>query len=138
MATDPIQNLALQYARIIDDKAFDELETIFTSDAVVASPVFESKGLEEFRQQLQIMHTFTGTLHMIGNQLGEWDGDSYRGQTYCIASHIHELDGVQRKIELGIRYDDEVVRVDGACKYRRRYLNVIWEQDLPLKDLPPG
>ena len=134
MSTDPVQQLALQYARIIDDRDFDQLETIFTEDAVVASPQFESHGLAEFRQQLQALHGFSRTLHMVGNQLGEWQGDDYRGQTYCVASHIYELEGVRRKLEMGIRYDDEIVRVDGLCKYRRRYLNIVWEQDLPLTD----
>jgi len=46
------QRLALQYRRIVDDKAFDELETIFTPDAVMAAANFESNGMTEFRVQL--------------------------------------------------------------------------------------
>jgi hypothetical protein len=131
------QRLAMQYARIIDDKAFDDLETIFTPDAIVAAPAFESNGMTEFRGQLEFLLTFSGTMHMIGNQIGEWDGDSYKGETYCVASHIYELDGVERKMEMGIRYDDEINLVEGEYKYTRRYLNVVWQQDLPLTDLPP-
>ncbi len=129
------QQLSARYARIIDDKSFAELESIFAKDAVIAAPTFECKNLTEFRVQLEFLNSFSGTLHIIGNVLGTWDEEQYQGETYCVASHLYEKDGVARKMTMGIRYQDEIGICDGEYKFTRRYLNVVWQQDLPLTDL---
>ena len=127
-----VQELALKYARNVDDKDYDAMAEIMAEDVVVGSPAFESKNLAEFKEQLKFLDNFSATLHIIGNQIGEWTGEKYSGETYCIASHVYEKDGVQRKLEMGIRYKDDIAPMDGTYKYTRRYLDVVWQQDLPL------
>jgi hypothetical protein len=128
-----IRDLALKYAQIIDDKAFDRLPEIMAEDVEMASPAFETHGLAEFGEQLKFLDTFSGTLHIIGNQLGELEGEKYQGETYCVASHIYEKEGVPHKLEMGIRYKDSIAPMDGTYKFTRRYLDVVWSQDLPLE-----
>ena len=129
-----VAQLGLKYARFVDDKAFDRMQEIMAEDVVMAAPAFECKSLEAFMTQLEFLHQFSGTLHIIGNQLGEWNGDTYQGETYCVASHIYEKNGKGRKLEMGIRYDDTIAPIDGCFKYTRRYLNIVWESDLALSD----
>ena len=133
MTDNPGQQLALRYARIMDDRRFDELDEIMVDDVFVAAPTFENRGLAAFKEQVQLLHNFSATMHLVGNHYGEWEGDRYEGETYCVASHIYEKDGVGRNWEVGIRYKDSIARVDGVCKYTRRYLDVLWESDRPLK-----
>ena len=132
--TDPIaQQLALRYARIMDDRSFDELDEIMVDDVVMAAPNFENQGLAAFKEQVQLLHNYSATMHLVGNQYGEWTGDKYEGETYCVASHIYEKDGVGRNWEVGIRYKDTIVRDGEHCKYTRRYLDVLWDSDRPLQ-----
>jgi hypothetical protein len=134
MAEDIARDLALKYARYVDDKTFDKMPDIMHPDVVMAAPEFESVGVPAFTEKLQILHDYSGTMHMIGNQLGDWTDGTYQGETYCIAAHIYEKDGVARKMEMGIRYKDTITAIDGVYKYSRRYLDVIWHQDLALMD----
>jgi hypothetical protein len=126
------QQLALLYARYVDDKQFDNMALIMVDDVKMGSSGFASSNLEEFKEQLKFLDTFSATMHIIGNQLGEWEGDNYSGETYCVASHIYENEGVPHKMEMGIRYKDKISAVGDTYKYTERYLDVIWEQDLPL------
>jgi hypothetical protein len=71
-------------------------------------------------------------MHMVGNQLGEWQGEVYRGETYSIANHVYEKDGVARKLDMAIRYDEEIRQENGVYKYARRDVHVIWVSDTAL------
>ena len=128
-----VRDLAARYAQFVDDKAFDRMGEIMAADVEMAAAGFETHSLEEFGEQLKFLDNFSGTMHIIGNQLGEWEGEKYNGETYCVASHIYEKDGVGYKMEMGIRYKDTIAPMDGTYKFTRRYLDVLWEQDLPLK-----
>jgi hypothetical protein len=131
---DPIaQEMAFRYARIMDDRCFDELDEIMVEDIVVASPDFDCQGLAAFKEQVQLLHDFSATMHLVGNIFGSWDGDTYQGETYCVASHISDKEGVQRNWEVGIRYQDSIIKVGDGYKYSRRYLNVLWQSDRPLQ-----
>jgi len=134
MNLDTPRRLATLYAKFLDDRDFDRLDEIMTRDVVIAAPQFECVGLAAFRDQLQMLHDYSRTMHLIGNQYGEWDGDAYRGETYCVATHIHEKDGVGRKWEVGIRYRDTIAKSGEDHKYTRRYLDVVWQSDTALSD----
>jgi hypothetical protein len=82
---------------------------------------------------MRVVERFSATFHAVHNQLVELDGDRASGETYCIASHLYERDGRQRKLDWGIRYQDLYVRSEGAWRFARRELCVDWEQDLPLE-----
>ena len=127
------QELAFRYARYVDDKDFDKMNLIMAPDIVMASPGFETHGLKEFQDLLvENLKRFSVTMHLVGNQLGQWQGDNYEGETYCVASHIYEQDATQWKMEMAIRYQDSIALIDGQHLYTRRYLNVLWESNLPL------
>ncbi len=129
-----VRELAIGYARIMDDRCFEQLEEIMVDEVVVAAPEFECVGLADFREQLQILHNYSATMHLVGNQFGQWSDGRYEGETYCVASHIYEKDGVGRKWEVGIRYRDSIIPAGGGYKYCRRYLDVLWQEDRALQD----
>ena len=125
--------LALEYARCVDEKCFDELDRIMSHDVIISAPDMEWKGVAAFKKQLQILHDYSRTMHLVGNQRGQWNGDEYSGETYCVASHIYERDGVGRKWEVGVRYKDDIALSDGSYRFTRRYLDVLWQSDAPLQ-----
>lgn len=127
------RELAIRYAQIMDDRAFDHLEEIMADDVLITGPSFEARGLAAFREQVKILNNFSRTMHLIANQIGQWQGDSYQGETWCIASHIYEKDGIGRKLEMGIRYQETIALRSGSYRYTHRHLDVQWESDTPLK-----
>jgi hypothetical protein len=132
MRDNVVRELAVKYARYCDDKEFDNMANIMTDDVEMGAETFQTNTLEDFKQVLQMLNEYSATMHMVGNQFGEWDGDTWQGETYCLASHIKEVDGVKRNWELAIRYQDTISLIDGEYRYTRRFLNVVWEADRPL------
>ena len=127
------RQLAIRYARIMDDRAFDELDEIMTDDVIITSSEFEARGLPAFKEVVQMLHNYTRTMHLVANQFGEWQGDTYTGETWCIATHIYEKDGALRKWELGIRYEETIAIANNTPRYTRRHLNIQWDSDTPLR-----
>lgn len=127
------RRLALEYARICDDRDFPAMRAIITDDFSQQGPQWGCNGAQAFIDQLQVLEDeFSATLHMVGNQIGNWDGDHYRGETYCIATHIYDKDGVSRKMEMGIRYQDVIDASGSGHRYRSRDLKIVWAGDTPL------
>ncbi len=127
------RTLAVKYARFVDDREFARMREIMVEDFTQAGPGFASGSLDEFISSLSILDNYSATFHLIGNQYGEWQNDIYVGETWCVASHIHEEDGVLRKLDMGIRYQDVIENAGGICRYLSRNLNVVWTQDLPCQ-----
>jgi hypothetical protein len=130
---DIVRELAMKYARNVDDRDFEAMRDIMAPDFTQRGPGFASESLDEFIAALAVLEQFSATFHLVGNQLGEWRDEIYTGETWCVASHLYERDGVARKDDMGIRYQDKIARVDGRFVYTRRDLRVVWRQDLPLQ-----
>ena len=129
-----VRELAEKYARCMDDRNFAQLSAVMFDDVVVAVPEFECVGLAAFREQCEtILSKYSATMHLLGNQLGDWDGERYEGETYGIATHIYQQDGVDRKWEVAVRYEDLIEGRQGVYKYARRHLNIVWQADQPLR-----
>lgn len=136
MYEDAPRELAVAYARFIDDRSFDRLAEIMIEDVQVSSPLFACKSLAEFCEQLQLLNNYRVTMHMVGNTFGSWEEGCYTGEAYCMATHIYEVDGQEWKWEVGIRYEDRIIIRDRQPLFSHRHLNVLWQQDQPL--ITPG
>ena len=92
-----------QYAEIVDSRSFDQLDSIMWSDFSMTGG-YELNGIEGFMGAMDyLVSTYTKTMHLIGNIDGSWDGDIYKGKTYCIASHIFEENGQIYEIRVSIK-----------------------------------
>ena len=125
--------LAVKYARFVDDRQFERMREILADTFTQQGPGFGSGSLDEFIANLSILDDYTATFHIVANQYGEWNNDVYTGETWGVASHLYEKDGVQRKLDMGIRYQDVIENAGGICRYLSRNLNVVWTQDLPCQ-----
>lgn len=127
------QGLALRYAQIVDDREFEAMREILIEGFTQRGPEWYCEGVDAFIAQLNVLvEHYSATLHLVGNQLGEWHGDVYHGETYSIASHLYEKAGQGRKLEMAIRYRERVEFLEGRYRYARRDVNVIWTSDQPL------
>ena len=139
-----LRELAERYARMMDRMNFDWLPQVFAEDGGLAGPGYEMTGHDQLRQGLQSLDQFSATLHGVLNTYFEIDGDTATGEVYCVANHVHEVEGIPFKLDMGIRYEDDYKRVPGGWVIARRKFNMVWETDLPMrmsadgKPLPAG
>ena len=127
-----LQDLSAQYARAVDRRDFAAFCALFTADGVLCGPGYSMEAHTEIENGIRLIERYESTQHCVHNQLVDVRGDAASGETYCVARHVYESDGVKRKLDMGVRYQDEYRRVSGAWRFQRRELVLDWTQDLPL------
>ena len=98
-----IRELAYTYARMVDDRNYPLADEIFTQDAELIGPGFHLRGRDEVRTSVPSIEHYRATLHNVYNQLFEIRGNEAEGETYCVANHLHEVDGKPYKLDWGIQ-----------------------------------
>lgn len=127
------QSLALRYAQIVDNREFEAMREILGEGFSQQGPQWHCEGADAFIELLQTLpQRFSATFHLVGNQIGAWQGERYQGETYCIASHLYEQDGQGRKLDMAIRYQEQVECIERRYCYTRRDVHVIWTSDRSL------
>jgi hypothetical protein len=77
------------------------------------------------------------TMHFVGQGLYEIDGDTAKGEVYCIASHIARTEGERSNHTMYIRYQDNYARrADGSWGIAERHLMCDWTETRPVDPLP--
>jgi len=128
-----LRDTALRYARMMDRMSFDDLPTVFAEDGVLSGPGYEMTGHDQLRAGLQSLDQFDATLHGVLNTYFEIDGDRATGEVYCVANHVHQVDGIPFKLDMGIRYQDEYTRQGDIWVIQRRTFHMVWETDTPMR-----
>jgi len=124
------------YASIIDHRQFHSLSDIMWDEFKMFGQ-FEINGLENFIAAMEELKNYESTMHQIMNVHGDWEGDVYSGETYCIASHIFNKGGKLHKLDMGIIYSDVIEIRDQAAKFISRTFYLRW-QKTDILDLPEG
>ena len=123
-----VEHLIYQYAELIDTRSFNELETIMWEDFKMTGG-YEINGLSEFLGAMQqLASTYEVTMHFIGNIDGNWSNNIYKGKTYCVASHIYSENGTKKKLDMGIVYEDTILKKNELMKFSERKFNLIWSK----------
>ena len=122
------------YASIIDQRKFSSLNSIMWDDFSMLGQ-FEINGLENFITAMQQLENYQSTMHQVMNIQGEWEENLYKGETYCIASHIFDKDEKPHKLDMGIIYSDVIEIRDGTAKFLSRTFSLKW-QKTDILDLP--
>lgn len=74
--------------RILDQRDWDSLDTVFAQDLTFNYGLGESAGIKDLRESLSGFLTNAGpTMHLLGSPLIEADGDTARTQVYGLARH---------------------------------------------------
>jgi uncharacterized protein (TIGR02246 family) len=128
-----LRDLAARYARIPDDRDYDLVDEVFTSDAQVIGPDFHLEGREQIRAGMRSIERYEATQHTMHQQTVELHGDEGEGEVYCVAYHLLEVDGRAHKLDWGIRYRDRYRREPEGWRLARRELQIVWRQQLPLE-----
>ena len=122
------------YASIIDQRKFSSLSSIMWDEFSMLGE-FEIIGLENFIAAMQQLENYKSTMHQVMNVQGEWEENIYKGETYCIASHMFDQDDKPYKLDMGIIYSDVIEMRDGTAKFLSRTFSLQW-QKTDILDLP--
>ena len=122
------------YASIIDQRKFSSLNSIMWDDFSMLGQ-FEINGLENFITAMQQLENYQSTMHQVMNIQGEWAEDLYKGETYCIASHMFDKDDKPYKLDMGIIYSDVIEIRDDTAKFLSRTFSLKW-QKTDILDVP--
>ena len=129
-----LQDLVTRYADIIDRKAFAELSTIFTDNAVID---YEATGAPKCSVQEMVaflneaMSLFPNHQHLVSNTQFKVNGDTATGRVMCFNPMEMAVEGGTQTFILGIWYVDEFIRVDDRWLFASRKQEASWNLNVP-------
>ena len=128
-----IRDIAYLYATAVDQRDYPLFESIITEDANIYGPNFSFDGIDEVMTGMRAIEHFKRTFHAVHNHIVTIEGDLAEGEIYCIANHIYDKEGIERKLDWGIRYQDKYRRTESGWRLYDRELILDWTQDLPTQ-----
>jgi hypothetical protein len=132
---DALRALNQRYSRAIDARDMDELTALFDP----AGSVDGARGSSSVPDYLEMTRTsprvFEQSMHVLGDPLIEHTegSDSARLDTYAVVYQLGRVEGGGNPgggdMVLGIRYLDDVLRIDGAWRIHHRQAVMLWSRD---------
>ena len=126
-------SLAARYAQLVDGRDFAAMEAIMWPEFTQEGPGFRAESRAVFIGNLEFLRQFDRTFHLLGQVSGEWQGGTYRGETYCVASHFYQRDGRELCLDMYIRYQDLIELRDGDARYLQRDLIVVTQDEREVR-----
>jgi uncharacterized protein (TIGR02246 family) len=126
-----LRELALRYARACDTHDGEEFAAIFTEDGEIVSPGHTMTGRDQIVAVVPsaLKSMYLRTMHMVHNDLVWIDGDTARGETYCVAHHLtKESETTASDYIMSIIYDNQFKKIDGRWYFSHRKLNLRWSK----------
>ena len=134
-----LRQLALRYARACDTHDAAEFAAIFTEDGEIISPRHTITGRDQIVSVVPgaLKQMYLKTMHIVMNDLAWIDGDTARGETYCLAHHLTPSNqpGKANDYIMSIVYANQFRKVGGRWYFSHRKLNLNWTQS-EVVDLP--
>jgi hypothetical protein len=136
-----LRDLVDAYARHADRRDAQRQAEVFTPDARVTlfdgdpaarPPLQRVQGRAALVEAFQgLMAQYPLTTYLNGQSTVTLAGDSATGETYCLAHHLFERDGVRTLLVMSIRYLDTFVRDGGGWLIADRNLIIDWTDERP-------
>jgi SnoaL-like domain len=131
-----IQDVMVGYCYAIDRKKWDELDEVFTADAVIDySEMVGFRGnLAETKAFLiQSLPQLSAYQHSISTSQIRIEGDVAHGRTLCTNPMVIDVNGTKQTMFVGLWYRDVFVRTPKGWRIRERY-----EERCYTHNVPPG
>ncbi len=125
-----IRDLIFRYARGIDRRDFDLVRSCYHQDAIDDHGSYHG-DVEGFIAYLsQNPGGSERSMHFLGNQLIEIDGETAHAETYCVAFFRRSAveDRPATDVYIWLRYLDRIERRDGPWKIAHRVCAFDWSR----------
>jgi 3-phenylpropionate/cinnamic acid dioxygenase small subunit len=120
-----IERVCVRYAGALDERAWEDVESCFTADAVYEHPGGRLAGYPAISDRIRhALAPLTRTLHLLGSAWVRVTGDEARARCYFQAQHLR--DGVPGKYVIAGTYDDRFVRTSAGWKIQLRRQTYTW------------
>jgi ketosteroid isomerase-like protein len=129
-----IRQLIDAYAHCADRRDAKGQMALFAPDTVFevfmdsrsAEPTQTLRGRDALAPVFENLNTYQATTHFNGQSTVEIEGNTAKGESYCIAHHL-TVDGEKRMLMVAsIRYLDTFSKENGAWLFAQRKLMVDW------------
>lgn len=115
-----IKDIYARYAYAVDSLDIDLVRSVFAPDCVIVGTM-EQGTLDDYLAGLEEgLLAYDASMHFRGNQYVELDGDRAFVETWVVGYHMEAAGSPIDHLVLGLRYKDDVARVDGEWKIVRR------------------
>jgi hypothetical protein len=127
LARDELHQLVNAYCRAVDRADYETLRSLYHPDATDSHGSFSAGGVEQFIAQLRAAEPYVRvSQHNITTTNFVIEGDTARGEIYCLVFHTfvgpeHHIDVI-----IGGRYLDEYTQYDGRWTFRQRTIVADW------------
>ena len=123
-----VRLVMLRYARGVDGRDWAQVRGCFAPDAFIVG-TRQSGVRDEYVPHLTAgVEHFGVTMHTIGNQWVEIDGDIARTETDLVARHFADPEGRNEVLVLGVRYDDRLQRTADGWVVTHREVRQLWSR----------
>lgn len=122
-----LRALLQRYARAVDARDGDALARLFHPDAELTG-ARGTETLEEYLTGMRAPRTFPTSMHVLADpmiDLGPGHDEAVL-DTYAVVYQLSDPASGRGDLTLGIRYLDDVVRLDGRWVIRRRTSHTLW------------
>jgi ketosteroid isomerase-like protein len=113
--------------------AFFTTDTVFEvfMDSRSAEPTQTLRGRDALAPVFENLNTYQATTHFNGQSTVEIEGNTAKGESYCLAHHL-TVDGEKRTLMVAsIRYLDIFTKQNGIWLFAVRKLMVDWTDTRP-------
>lgn len=115
-----IRDIYARYAYAVDSLDLDLVRSVFAPGCVIVGTM-EQGTLDDYLEGLEAgLLMYDATMHFRGNQYVELAGDRAFVETWVVGYHMEAPGSPIDSLELGLRYKDDVERLDGEWKIVRR------------------
>nr|WP_232003739.1 nuclear transport factor 2 family protein [Mycobacterium sp. 1465703.0] len=124
---DELHALVNSYCRAVDRADYAGLRELYHPDATDSHGSFSTGGVEQFIAQLRAAEPYVRvSQHNVTTTNFVVEGDTARGEIYCLVFHTfagpeHDIDVI-----IGGRYLDTYTRHDGHWKFMQRTIVADW------------
>ncbi len=124
-----IVSLTVKYCWALDERDWDSLSEVFSSDAYAKYGVTEHKGIDSIIEKCQkALLPLDFSHHMVTNHVVELEGDEATCKCYFQAQHVRNSTPGGVNFIIAGKYEDELIRIDGEWKISSRVLTKIWTE----------
>lgn len=127
LARDELHELVTAYCRAVDRADYATLRGLYHPDAIDSHGSFSAGGVEEFIAQLRAAEPYVRvSQHNITTTNFVVEGDTARGEIYCLVFHTFAGPEHDSDVVIGGRYLDSYARHDGRWKFAQRTIVADW------------
>jgi hypothetical protein len=115
-----IRDIYARYAYAVDSLDIELVRSVFAPECIIVGTM-EQGTLDDYLVGLEEgLLMYDATMHFRGNQYVELDGDRAFVETWVVGYHMEAPGSPIDSLALGLRYKDDVARLDGEWKIVRR------------------